>query len=247
MTTPPGSIPTMPSVVPFVEKTHGEVIAFLQSFNSKISSFTDVSKTHKEVQQIETVNAVAAALFALSAACAYKMAHQYVAYGLGAIAVVSLLTGLGKKQKPTQDFAEFVASCTQAAAHLRNAFASKAKFMVDTANAKADKWTGETDHRLSEAYDDPNTTEENLAQVDQEQAEWRKVQKQLSETVLALELPKEQQPNTHLQAEIEKLVQARDIFFLGQTPPAQHKDNQTYIQYPQGENRATVWPSPVRA
>src|SRR3569832_2189776 len=98
---------------------------FLGTFNTiNLNKMTTHSTT------VRTICTIAATAFACVAAVAYKTAHKGAAIGLGIGAVVILVVGIVKGVRVANEFLDFSESCSQAAKHLRNAYLSKALFMI---------------------------------------------------------------------------------------------------------------------
>lgn len=225
------------TVKPFVQKTHEEVVDFLSNkINATFVDFKD-QDTIVNTPRFEKIYNLASLFFAGLAYLAYNKGQKYAAIGLGAIALASAVYINGKTVKSTPEFAKFNANCDISAAHLTNAFASKAQFMIDQVNTD-NGWLVKHDQQLQTSYENAETTKSlDTSKVTADQAKWRKVHAQLCSVVKELNFGDLTDLKPEVKTALEKVLAAKDLVLTGQSPVVK---GATYVNYV-SDKVAQVW------
>ena len=231
------SIRTYAQPAVFYQDTHDSVINFLKTFSS-----TNLVEMKAHSTTVRTICTIAATAFACAAAVAHKTAHKGAAIGLGISAVVILVAGIVKGVRATEEFIELSKSFNQAAKHLRNAYLSKAIFMIN--NSDGAGW----DFHFSYMYDYEKqskiSNDSRVKKFTTTQKWWQPEHENLCNAAIDTRLPElETVKDPAVKDLLTNFIKARDVLLYGQTPePGEEVKNKTYVQYP--ENKFPIfWPS----
>ncbi|MGH2637825.1 MAG: hypothetical protein ACRDF4_00835 [Rhabdochlamydiaceae bacterium] len=215
-------------------------MVFLENYEKKIDTFLKPeAKRHTTTARI--TNIIASLFLGAGAVYAYRAAYQYVAIGLGALSLISLL--FAPYKQPTPVFKKFSEDCELAAAHLTNAFISKAQFMIDQINAENSTWDVSKDKALSEAYEFLGITKNHLdgTLISSSQESWAQAHEFLKSKIEPIIQNASITTNVpELKSLIDKVQKAGELFLFGQSPQPKDLTKQTYVEY-LTNNTARSW------
>jgi hypothetical protein len=245
-------VQTLPAVAPYNEQLYANVKGYIETFNKTLDG---VKKTHVEVVEWKKPS-LYASIFSTAVgfgtAFAYNAGRKYLAYGLGAFAIVVLIqSGRNKKSVESPEFAKFSEQGNKIAQYLVNAFVSKATYMVDQAGISKNNWASIHDKSLASHYDCTDTSYAKSIEskkVSEDQLKWGRNHKSLLDLVALLPPDTVQISDQNLVAVFKKVSQARDLLVNGQSPVSDTKEEQTptYIKYPiEKTEPVSAWPTAI--